>query len=101
MAGATVQANYEYWLWENNTHFITIDNKFTVSYCITPISNNPNEFAVIPDIASKFSIGFGSKQSALEKPFPENLLFFAPGLYPRFTGEYILGTGMFPKNYEL
>ena len=96
LTGPAFQINMEQLLWESNHHFISLDTKFTAAYASVPVSSNQNEYAVAPDYALHFSIGFGSKPSKIRSPdLIERLGYFLPLAYPAATG-FLLGTGMLP-----
>ena len=101
LAGPSIQLNMERWLWESQTHFISFDAKASFSYAVAPISENPEEYVVAPDIACHFSFGFGSKPAAFKQKGFKKWLFFAPLAYPKIVGEGILGTGILPEDYNL
>ncbi len=96
LAGPTVQFNYEKWLWENDTNFISLDTKLTLAYARVPVSRDRREYADAPDIALHLSLGVGSKPKALSGDLVSKALYFAPLAYPYLTGKYILGTGLTP-----
>ena len=101
LAGPSVQLNYERWIWENETHFISLDHKLTLSYAVSPISNDEDEYVVAPDIAFHFSLGFGSKPEALQTDDGlSSLYYFAPLLYPVASYKTALGLG-FPSSFRL
>lgn len=100
LTGPAFQINVEKLLWHSPTHFISLDTKFTAAHAEVPISANNSELATVPDHAIHVSIAFGSKPEAFDKdkPMLENLLYFAPLIYPITTG-YIMGTGLLPGGY--
>tara|TARA_Y100001935_G_C17310446_1_gene515643 strand:- start:4595 stop:5374 length:780 start_codon:yes stop_codon:yes gene_type:complete len=100
LTGPAFQINVEKLLWQSTTHFVSFDTKFTAAYAEVPISANNNELAIVPDHAIHLSISLGSKPEAYsnKKGLYENLLYFAPLIYPITTG-YIMGTGFLPGGY--
>jgi len=96
LAGPSVQFNYERVLWENMTHFVSVDTKLTLSYARVMISDDHDEYADAPDVAFHVSVGFGSKPSAFRQQGVRKLSYFTPILYPYLVGTYVLGTGVTP-----
>ena len=100
LTGPAFQLNVERILWQNKTHFLSLDTKFTAAYAEVPISSNNSELAIIPDHALHLSLSIGSKPESFrsDKPIYENLMYFAPLVYPITTG-YLMGTGFLPDGY--
>ncbi|MGC6368067.1 MAG: hypothetical protein ACON35_08755 [Candidatus Marinamargulisbacteria bacterium] len=100
LTGPALQLNLERILWQNSTHFLSFDSKFTVAYAEVPISSNNTELASVPDYALHFSIALGSKPVSFNRnqPLKKQLLYFAPLIYPVTVG-HVIGTGLLPGGY--
>lgn len=96
ITGPTIQFDYERWLYETKTHFISVDTKLTLSYARVGVSSDKDEYAEAPDIALHLSLGFGSKPAAIRKEGFAKIGYFAPLAYPYLVGNYVLGTGIVP-----
>ena len=96
LAGPTIQFNYQRWLYETKTHFVSVDTKLTLSYARTTVSVGKGEYVEAPDIALHLSLGFGSKPEAIKRTGLYKIDYFAPLVYPYIVGNYVLGTSIVP-----
>ena len=63
--GFTTQLSYERWVYENDDLFVNSEIKLTHSHAKLPISSNDSEYAIVPDTAIHFNLGFGTKPKLL------------------------------------
>lgn len=96
LTGPAFQINIEKLIWESESHFISLDSKFTAAYAEIPVSSDYNELAHISDYAIHLSIAVGSKPNILSNKKINNLNYFLPFVYPAIVGNLILGTGILP-----
>lgn len=94
--GPTIQFDYEHYLWQNDSHFISFDTKLSASYAKVPVSPDRAEYAETTDLALHFSIGFGSKPVPSDGNLLRTLDYLLPGIYPATVGGLLMGTGMSP-----
>ena len=98
LTGPALQLNLERILWQNSTHFLSFDSKFTVAYAEVPISSNNTELA-------QFQTMHFIRIALVLNPFlltetnlSKQLLYFAPLIYPVTVG-HVIGTGLLPGGY--
>lgn len=89
--GFTSQLSYEKRFYETQKMFLFFETKLTQTFATLPISNNSDEYALVPDTAIHVSIGFGTKPTLLKGNWKEKASFFSPFLLPNTL--YILREG--------
>jgi hypothetical protein len=82
LGGVTMQVAYERWLYETPQFFINMETKLTHSYAKLPISDRSDEYALVPDTAIHFNIGFGTKPFKNTDSLQKKATFFSPLIVP-------------------
>jgi hypothetical protein len=80
--GYTTQISVERWVYENQNMFVNVETKLTHSTAKLPVSTDRSEYAIVPDTAIHFNVGFGTKPKLLTGNLKQKLGFFAPLIVP-------------------